>query len=214
MQQWNDQSGNARNVSQGTSGSRATYKTSIINGLPVLRFDGGDSYASIAMDSLWGANGVGGDYYTIFIVCTATNTSATNAAASESNQAIFADTSNGNFGVMWKNGAPLHYTWNGAYKNIQSDSVANDTFAILEMIKDEPIVGHLESTIRIRTNAGTQATLADGSINGNGTLTIGNGNGGVHLTGDIAEIIVYANDLSSTDCTTVRDYLNAKYAIF
>jgi len=37
---WEDKSGNARHVTQGTLGSRPTRKTSILNGRDVLRFDG------------------------------------------------------------------------------------------------------------------------------------------------------------------------------
>ncbi|MBL7892551.1 MAG: hypothetical protein JNL63_07970, partial [Bacteroidia bacterium] len=40
VQQWNDKSGNTNNASQATSGNRPTYKTSIINSKPVLRFSG------------------------------------------------------------------------------------------------------------------------------------------------------------------------------
>lgn len=38
--QWDDSSGNAKHLTQGTAGSRPTYKTNILNGHPVVRFDG------------------------------------------------------------------------------------------------------------------------------------------------------------------------------
>src|SRR2546430_5219180 len=41
---WNDQSGNARNFTQGTAGFKPLYKTGIQNGLPVVRFDGVDDF--------------------------------------------------------------------------------------------------------------------------------------------------------------------------
>ncbi len=40
VQQWNDQSGNNHNAAQGTSAKRPIYKTSILNGYPVVEFDG------------------------------------------------------------------------------------------------------------------------------------------------------------------------------
>lgn len=39
---WYDQSGNGSNASQATSGSRPLLKTSVVNGLPVVRYDGSD----------------------------------------------------------------------------------------------------------------------------------------------------------------------------
>jgi len=44
VQTWSDLSGNARDATQSTAGSRATYKTSIQGGNGVLHFDGGDAY--------------------------------------------------------------------------------------------------------------------------------------------------------------------------
>lgn len=38
VQQWSDQSGNSHHLSQATSGNRPTYKTNVLNGLPVVQF--------------------------------------------------------------------------------------------------------------------------------------------------------------------------------
>ncbi|OBQ32885.1 MAG: hypothetical protein AN487_21545, partial [Anabaena sp. CRKS33] len=42
VSQWNDKSGNARNVSQATAANQPTLTTSGLNGKPVLTFDGAD----------------------------------------------------------------------------------------------------------------------------------------------------------------------------
>jgi hypothetical protein len=39
-----DYSGNGRNFTQATAGNKPTFKTAIVNGLPVMRFDGVDDY--------------------------------------------------------------------------------------------------------------------------------------------------------------------------
>jgi hypothetical protein len=44
VSQWNDKSGNARNAAQSISGSRPTYTSNALNGLPVLTLDGTDDY--------------------------------------------------------------------------------------------------------------------------------------------------------------------------
>lgn len=45
---WNDKSGNARHVTQSTSGARPLRKTAIQNGLGVVRFDGSDDRLSLS----------------------------------------------------------------------------------------------------------------------------------------------------------------------
>jgi hypothetical protein len=46
VSQWNDKSGNGRNVSQGTAGARPALTAANLNAKDVLTFDGGDSLAS------------------------------------------------------------------------------------------------------------------------------------------------------------------------
>jgi hypothetical protein len=41
---WTDNSGNARHVTQATAGLRPLYRTNILNGLPVVEFDGSDDF--------------------------------------------------------------------------------------------------------------------------------------------------------------------------
>lgn len=71
--QANDKSGNTLHVTQGTAGSRPTYKVAIQNGLSVARFDGGD-----ALNSASGplSRFVGSDVITAFGVFKLANTSA------------------------------------------------------------------------------------------------------------------------------------------
>lgn len=62
VQQWNDQSGNVRNFTQAVAGNRPTFKTAIVNGLPVVRFAAAaTSFLSSAgnLSTMLGVNGVG-----------------------------------------------------------------------------------------------------------------------------------------------------------
>lgn len=52
---WTDGTGYARNMTQATSGSRPIFKTNILNGMPVVRFDGTDDFlgnTTIGLDLL------------------------------------------------------------------------------------------------------------------------------------------------------------------
>ena len=44
---WNDSSGNDNHAVQASVGLRATYRANVINGNPVVRFDGLDDYFSL-----------------------------------------------------------------------------------------------------------------------------------------------------------------------
>jgi len=47
--QWDDKSGNGRNVSQATAANQPTYTASGLNGKPVLTFDGGDWFSNLSL---------------------------------------------------------------------------------------------------------------------------------------------------------------------
>lgn len=54
---WEDQSGNGNDVTQGTDASRPTYNTAVVNGQPVLSFDGGDQLNNTTFSGMAGKNG-------------------------------------------------------------------------------------------------------------------------------------------------------------
>jgi len=87
IQQWNDQSGNARHFSQATATNRPTYRTSIVNGQPVIRFDGVDNFMATAatMNDMFTSTAG-----TIFVVAYVTAITTAGAAAYDNDQ-VFSD---------------------------------------------------------------------------------------------------------------------------
>jgi len=68
VQQWNDRSGNARNLAQASASLRPVYSTGVTNGLPGIAGDGTDDYLEVAYN---------GTAPTAFTVSTVFNPAAT-----------------------------------------------------------------------------------------------------------------------------------------
>src|SRR5262249_3683840 len=62
LSQWSDQSTNNRHATQGTAGSQPTLVNGVINGLPVVRFDGVNDFLTFPLP----VNGLGG--MSVFLV--------------------------------------------------------------------------------------------------------------------------------------------------
>ncbi len=72
---WTDSSGQGFNASQGTSGNRPLYKTSIIQGLPVVRFDGTDDFLTLGVVDPFTART--GEACTVFAIVSMTQAAST-----------------------------------------------------------------------------------------------------------------------------------------
>lgn len=183
-----DQSGNARTVSQGTAANRPLFKTAILNNKPVLRFDGTD-YLQVSGFTLNQPN-------TIFVVSSTTtdaaqpyvfdsaNTSARHAMFAQS--AVAFNTFAGSVAGVTENIPSSHAVWslifNGASSEVWKNSVSKGV--------SNPGAHNLTGfTMGARFN-GAQAHL-----------------------GDIAEALIFNSALSGTDRGTVETYLRTKYGL-
>jgi hypothetical protein len=207
---WQDSSSNNRDASQATSGKRPTYKTGIINGYPVVRFDNGDSL-ELAAINLSAENAV-----TLFVVATATESGAVDvlyefSTVIDSPQAegFLAYRDNNNKLIATHHGDALYNTW-------VSTSTHTSTFEILTFTWNKGNGGATETEVQINDSPDGANTAANDNTGTFGNLTsfIGSRNStDFFLTGDIAEIILYDSDLSGADETVVYSYLNSKYAV-
>jgi len=184
---WEDSSSANNDASQSTANKKPLYKTSVINGLPVVRFDGTDD----SFSTTW----VPSHPFTIFFVA------KSNSGYNTRGRAI-AGTNNwfiGPYDTKWDYfnvtnltpGAPGVSCSYIAIGIIQEAS-RSDLF-----IFDIPFGGH-----------GTQTATVPG------TVYIGeSGGGGECFNGDIAEIIGYSTSISNADRLGLVAYLRNKYGI-
>jgi hypothetical protein len=201
VQQWNDQSGNANNVFQGTSGNRPMYKANIINGKPVLRFDGLDDWMGLNIDvpetnfsqfMVFKTNGSDGNGSVIAIT-----DALTPAAGAHDRQ----------YGLI---GNKLgHRLWNE--QTITSTADFNDNAA------------HM-ATIYVGGSIGGQTIYSDGlsvatgnksysDFNWQTTMLIGGHNAWGFLNSDVPEIIYYNVILNTAQRIIVENYLASKYGL-
>jgi hypothetical protein len=196
---WMDVSGNGRSATQGTASQKPTYRTSVVNGKPVVRFDGVDDVLShLAMPDF-------GDAYTVLVV--------SRTAAGSTGGYVF-DLATGvqlaGFGLTTLDNQEI---WRG------TDSVG---------LQQAQYVADLRGAFHCRAgiNAGTQlAYFVDGVSRATAAYTAPNPStldriaigqttqAGSSFNGDIAELIIYNRALSDAEREQVEDYLMAKFGL-
>lgn len=203
---WDDESGNARHASTTTSGNRPLWRTGVINGKPVLRFDGTNDNLISTLDQVVGTNGE----WTVFAVAKYTS-------GTFPQQIVDSDGYNDSQRVAQF----LRYD--------DSTHVALVSGATGEVTDREPWVsGGFDLLEAARTSAGALMQVwrnggSDGSSSGGalpaypqavslGALRGSGGGGGrAFLNGDIAEVLIWNRVLTAAERSTVRRYLGAKY---
>lgn len=205
MATFTDQSGNGNDWTQSTSGSKPIFKTSILNGHAVLRFDGSDDYLTLASDILSGLSE--GE---VFIV-------------------VKIDSDPGASGVdgLWKMDGDgtnaCHYSFNGngelyeAWGSTARKSTGvNPTPALTSFRLYNVSSKASEFKIRLDgTEIYTTATNTFSSMTGshrNLGRSIGLF-GNAYLDGDIAAIVIVDAVLDSTDRDAIEDQLGDTYGL-
>jgi hypothetical protein len=180
---WPDESGNGNDVSQSTAGFKPVFKTNILNGLPIVRFDGIDdtltggftiTYGSVFAVANFNSGGNFPNYNGLVI---------TNAGATSGDYIIAGDGS----------GTTNLYNNNQTTLYVRKDLTYN--FSPLTSFKTISVI--------------------DASPNSRTTLNIGNdpGAGSRFWNGDVAEIIIYDSELTTTQRKRVENYFINKYAL-
>jgi len=203
--QWSDQSGNNTNAVQPLSTAQPGRVNSGLNGKPVVRFDGHQSFLTFPL-SIEGWNGM-----TIFLV--------------SSNSA------NGNFGGSRSEDAAIFWGetvwWGVVYLSPFQNAVAfrfgttqinnwpvyirpaslGDTASITVSKKDGTTDSLYVNGSLVMSEGGKFPSIVGTMPNG----SLGLADRSTYFTGDIAEVLVYSRALTDSDRQTVEQYLIAKY---
>lgn len=186
VSQWDDQSGNGKNLTQATAGSQPLYVASGINGFPSLTFDGVDFLSCTPIITL--AN------QTIFIV--------------------YKKAGGGNYVILDYDGTvyPLLHYGGTLYNGNSTLAVAttNNTWYARAWKSASGLTQPEFFSNGVSLGLGS----ANDSATRNYLRYVGSLNGAAGLDGSIAEILVYNDVKSDADILLVNNYINTKYAIY
>lgn len=186
---WTDLSGNDTHAVQATGASQPTYKTAILNSLPVVRFDGTDDLLRTAAITL--------------IPQPTTWFCVGKRDAVDGNNRYFFDTRAVNGQLL---GGQFFYRIYAGGAGYVTGQVIDTSFHIYQATFNG-------ASSDIRVEGGVATTGDPGSTGVNG-ITIGASGGDTELLdGDLAEIILYDSALSTSDLNSVGEYLADKYAL-
>lgn len=204
---WTDSSTNGRDVTQAASGEKPTYKTGIINGQPVVRFDGGDVLVNAAAQLILRTRSVfvvlqgnvDGAYLGVLSIYPATGDD--NARAD---------------GIVYHVSANLH--WFAAEGGPNYSVAAPGAGATPLAIYCD--VAATTGTLYVNgASVATDATFTTFNVASAGGFAVGGRflsgalSASYRFNGDIAEIIIYDSALSDANRQAVEAYLSAKYGI-
>jgi hypothetical protein len=206
--QWSDQTTNNRHATQATASSRPTLVNGVINGLPVVRFDGVDDFLTFTLT----VNGLGG--MSMFLV--AANTQNQNPGPSEAERCGLFWNENGGWGTLYLSpyqGSVSMRFGTGQLENrtnyVRSASVGS-AFTLSTAVKNGTTDSLFINGTQVVNAGGKLATIANCQSTGN----VGRGyNNNTFYAGDMAEVLVYTRALTTTERQQVEQILITKYGL-
>lgn len=192
VSQWDDLSTGGEHLTQATGANQPIYKTAIVNGLPVVRFDGSnDTMAESGYTMAGGA-------ISVFIVLNRTGTPG--AAA----KTAFGSTTSDNSSL----GRDVSANWQAVLAVTAgiADGADGATFVLLELIM-------ATGTATLWKNGTSIGSAASNWVNS--ALKVGDRvSAGQYWPGDIAEIVLCETQLGTTERQEAEAYFRAKYNLW
>jgi len=207
--QWDDSSGSGNHAVQADGAKQPIYKTSIINSLPVVRWQGTNDCMTVAAGVANGATGI-----TILSVVTSSVTGADQAIIeasanfnNETNAFMLYITSGNVWTMSCDGGAGYANATMGGFlttANVRSATVARAKTAREAIAWSNGVIGANSTTAQLS------------STFGNHVLNIGSRNNGaaIPFTGDIAELMIFNRVLTGGERGRLEEYLAYKWGSF
>ena len=194
---WLDSSVAGNNATQANASYRPTYRTAVINGCPVVRFDGTD-------DRMASARSSSGAAQTVFAV----------VKFAGANQAILGGTDGvSSGGLNWYrngNGKMEATNQDVALLGTATEVVTTTAFHVVALRWHD--VGN--AIIFRKDGVGDGGASPTVSISTGRATSIGRHSGNfAYLNGDVAEIVCYSVGLTDAQMLDVEGYLLSKYAL-
>lgn len=192
---WADQSGNGRDLAQGTAGSRPTTGTRTQNGRNVIDFDGTADFLDASSAFTQGTSD------TVFVVC------LNDDGADSTTQVVY----NGD------DAATAHCRLLKVSTNVWRATSGATIDGGTPNTSAHLLVGAFNgaSGSELRLDGTSLATGSAGTNSGSVAPHVGrSGAGAAYWDGWVAEILHYDSVLSAADTAKVEAYLNAKWAVF
>lgn len=209
---WADLSGHANDASQATASKKPTYRAGVAHGRPVVRFDGADDYLAIADNA--GLRLAGG--MTCIAVLSLT-TWADNVHNTLLCKGPHASGLNYLFGKYNANN-PLKFTYNdGSFRDVRESTNWNGSNGQVYVVSW--VVDHDAHTVDFVVDGVVKSSVADANnlaypSGSTVEARVGiNGSGSEALHGDVAELLLYDNRLTSGQRKLVERYLGPKWGI-
>lgn len=192
---WSDSSGQANNATQATAAKKPTYKTGILSGKPVVRFDGVDDELTLGDLSAYFPSAA-----TLFVVVILSSDAAYSIYGTAANDGFWRWDGDGKgymgaFRATRIAGYPATMPQTGTrFFELRSSASGYRLYQDGLALGDEQAAGYAGgANHRIGNNADAAADR--------------------FLAGDVAEIIVYDSAFSDANRGIIRDYVNSKYAL-
>ncbi len=200
VQQWNDQSGNGNNATQGTAGNRPTLRTNVVNGLPAIDFIATRPDFFDVGGPLSGATA--GEIFLVLKINTDPPAVDTKTGIYDYSAADFSSHYTWTDGIIYDSwGATVRKTTVDPSTSLSSGYRIYSVRAGSSLWKNV-----LQAIVLSETTSNTVTFRASGCKLGRSLVTTYN------CDGRIAEVIVYNGILSGADRGSVYDYLNTRYA--